>query len=182
MASIIYGIFGISITGYFLTLLSSNILSGISRCESLLGCRDDDDDIAADSTSGRLWTSVILLILWLGGGLIYSYMEGWSYLTAIYFLFVSFSTVGFGDYVPEKQAARIFTMFYLLFGLASATIVLGAIGEEFARDMENYVMEVCFGAKEDEEFVLTTAPRVRSKVPNSTCEFEESAGDVRVDL
>ena len=32
--------------------------------------------------------------------LIYTVMEDWSVLEAIYFVFVAFTTIGFGDYVP----------------------------------------------------------------------------------
>lgn len=33
---------------------------------------------------------------------VFAYMEGWSKLEAIYFVIVTLSTVGFGDYVPGE--------------------------------------------------------------------------------
>ncbi|XP_070577233.1 potassium channel subfamily K member 13-like [Ptychodera flava] len=35
----------------------------------------------------------------------YSSVEDWRYLDAIYFCFVAFSTIGFGDYVPSQEPA-----------------------------------------------------------------------------
>lgn len=173
MLSIPYGLFGIAITSYFLTLLSSSILSGISRCEKAIGQRDADTDISLDSTSGHEIMAAILLFSWLVGGFIYQYLEAeqnWSYMHAIYFLFVSFSTVGFGDLTPDSKAGRVFSMFYLLFGLASTTIILGAIGEGFAEFVETYILN----SKDDEEFVLTKVPRIRTVESHKTGpEFDE---------
>ena len=52
-----------------------------------------------------------MLILFLGAVVIaccasamYQPMEGWSYFESIYFCFVAFSTIGFGDYVVSQRA------------------------------------------------------------------------------
>lgn len=46
----------------------------------------------------------ILLIYIALGGLLFSFLEGWKYVDAFYFCFISLTTVGFGDMVPRKHA------------------------------------------------------------------------------
>ena len=56
------------------------------------------------------------------GGFVYSFWEDWSIIDAIYFSFITLTTIGFGDLVPGQNEAgvfkMIFTMIYGLFGLA----------------------------------------------------------------
>lgn len=62
----------------------------------------------------------------------FSGIEGW--LDAAYFTFVTFSTVGYGDLLPQSTNARIFTMSMILIGLSafatSVTVFLGPLLEE----------------------------------------------------
>ena len=53
----------------------------------------------------------------LGGVLVYHWLEGWSYLDALYFCVVSLATVGYGDLTPTTPLARLFTIFYLINGI-----------------------------------------------------------------
>ena len=53
----------------------------------------------------------------LGGVLVYHWLEGWSYLDALYFCVVSLATVGYGDLTPTTPFARLFTIVYLINGI-----------------------------------------------------------------
>jgi voltage-gated potassium channel len=59
------------------------------------------------------WAAGALLI----GMLAYHWLEGWSYLDALYFCVVSLATVGYGDLTPATPLARFFTIFYLINGI-----------------------------------------------------------------
>ncbi|XP_075829436.1 potassium channel subfamily K member 4 isoform X4 [Microtus pennsylvanicus] len=64
---------------------------------------------------------------------VFSYMESWSKLEAIYFVIVTLTTVGFGDYVPgtgsgQNSAYQPLVWFWILFGLAYFASVLTTIG------------------------------------------------------
>ena len=48
----------------------------------------------------------------------YHLIEGWSWLDSIYFSIVSLTTVGYGDISPVTTGGKIFTMFYLVIGIA----------------------------------------------------------------
>ncbi|XP_070685488.1 potassium channel subfamily K member 13 [Pempheris klunzingeri] len=46
---------------------------------------------------------VAVLLVSCGAAALYSAMEGWTYLESLYFCFVAFSTVGFGDFVSGQR-------------------------------------------------------------------------------
>jgi hypothetical protein len=56
--------------------------------------------------------------LLLGGVLFYTRVEKWSVLNAVYFCVVTLATVGYGDITPTTDAGKIFTIFYIVVGLA----------------------------------------------------------------
>jgi len=58
--------------------------------------------------------SVVLLI----GVVFYMNVEHWSLVNAIYFCVVTLGTVGYGDITPKTDLGKLFTVFYIIFGLA----------------------------------------------------------------
>lgn len=66
-----------------------------------------------DSRPVLIWAGSTLL--W--GMLIYHWLEGWSYLDALYFCVVSLGTVGYGDLTPTTPLAKAFTIIYLINGI-----------------------------------------------------------------
>jgi len=64
------------------------------------------------------------LIYFLVGTLVYNYLEGWAPADTVYFLVVTSTTVGFGDFYPASPLGKLFTTFYAIVGI---TVVLGAL-------------------------------------------------------
>jgi len=71
------------------------------------------------------------------GALLFSLCEGWEYLVASYFCFVTLSTIGFGDYVPgtsldasASQEKMVLCALYLVFGLALLAMCFDLMQEE----------------------------------------------------
>ncbi|CAN8017573.1 unnamed protein product [Ixodes persulcatus] len=62
----------------------------------------------------------------------FSLWEGWSFFEAFYFVFVSMSTIGFGDYVPKHPMFMMVTFVYLLFGLALTSMCINVIQEKLS--------------------------------------------------
>lgn len=60
-----------------------------------------------------LTVSIILVI----GTFAYHHLEGWSYLDAFYFSFITLTTIGFGDFAPQTDAGKIFTIIYIVIGV-----------------------------------------------------------------
>ncbi len=59
----------------------------------------------------------------LAGAVIFSITEGWNILDGAYFCFITFTTIGFGDFVPgkntletEKKGVAALCAIYLLVG------------------------------------------------------------------
>merc|ERR1719335_1576620 len=106
-----------------------------------------------------LWS--LLFIFMFGGAFVFSSMEPWSYRESLYFCFVTLSTVGFGDYLPSSPQSKVFSIFYMLFGLGVCMLIIavltGLVAESHDRvhnmvtkDIEeNYA--VCCVAREQED-------------------------------
>jgi voltage-gated potassium channel len=73
-------------------------------------------DVLRDKES-RLVIYWVLAVLVLGT-LVYHWLEGWSYLDALYFCVISLATIGYGDLAPTTPEAKIFTIIYVINGIA----------------------------------------------------------------
>ena len=78
------------------------------------------------------WAGGMLLV----GVLVYHWLEGWSYLDALYFCVVSLATVGYGDLTPTTPLARAFTIFYLINGIVVLLALFDRIRTVRARSVE----------------------------------------------
>lgn len=61
-----------------------------------------------------LLTTLAILSL---GTMVYRYLEGWSWIDALYFSVITLTTVGYGDFSPATDAGKLFTIFYILIGI-----------------------------------------------------------------
>jgi hypothetical protein len=63
-----------------------------------------------------LMAGAILLII--SGTVVFSLLEDWSIVDSFYFSVVTATTVGFGDLTPATDAAKLFTVVYIIFGIS----------------------------------------------------------------
>ncbi|CAD5113970.1 DgyrCDS3134 [Dimorphilus gyrociliatus] len=61
------------------------------------------------------------------GAAIYTSWEEWEYFDAIYFIFISLTTVGLGDVYPNHPKYFILSSVYMFFGLALVSMVVNLI-------------------------------------------------------
>jgi hypothetical protein len=82
----------------------------------------------AHEPEGRvLLTGAVLTIA--VGTIVYMVLEGWSAVDALYFSVVALATVGFGDLTPTTDAAKLFTVGYILTGVG----IIAAFASELAK-------------------------------------------------
>lgn len=70
---------------------------------------------------------IILLAYIFCGAAVYSLWEEWSFFESCYFVFISMSTIGFGDYVPKHPIYMMTSIIYLVFGLALTSMCINVV-------------------------------------------------------
>jgi len=79
----------------------------------------------------KLCTVVLFYVL---ASVYYANVEGWTTTDCIYFLTVSISTVGYGDFHPTTDKSRMFTIFVILIGLIFIFSIIS--------DMANFIISL----------------------------------------
>ncbi|KAJ7590585.1 hypothetical protein C8J56DRAFT_537402 [Mycena floridula] len=87
----------------------------------------------------RLTVVIILFItFWMTGSVVFMKTEGWSMGTSMYFCFVAFATIGFGDYSPKSPAGRSFFIAWAVFGVATMTILISVLSEAYSSRYKHF--------------------------------------------
>ncbi|XP_017780825.1 PREDICTED: uncharacterized protein LOC108565742 [Nicrophorus vespilloides] len=72
--------------------------------------------------------AILLLVLYIFlGAVLFCIWEHWDFFTSFYFVFISMSTIGFGDYVPRHPVFMIVSIVYLVFGLALMSMCINVV-------------------------------------------------------
>jgi len=85
---------------------------------------EDDFDIPVS------FALFLLITYMMAGAFVFSIWEGWNFFDALYFVFISMSTIGFGDLVPQHPKRMVGTFAYLLFGLALTSMCINVVQEK----------------------------------------------------
>ncbi|KAF9003303.1 hypothetical protein BDQ17DRAFT_1409139 [Cyathus striatus] len=75
------------------------------------------------------WT--VFIIFWMIGSAIFMKTEGWPFGSAMYFCFVAFTTLGYGDFSPKTPAGRSVFVVWALLGVGTMTILISIIQEAY---------------------------------------------------
>ena len=71
------------------------------------------------------------------GTVVHRVLEDWSWVDSLYFSVVSVTTVGLGDLVPSSDSSKLFTVFYVMCGVALiAAYLQAALRRVGARHLE----------------------------------------------
>ncbi|XP_068592513.1 potassium channel subfamily K member 13 [Cebidichthys violaceus] len=113
---VFYGLLGCSATILFFNLFLERVITLLSLlifwCHRRTG-HSGLEGRASDVNKNEEWKPsvyqvtlilfVVVLLVACGAASLYSTMEGWTYMESLYFCFVAFSTVGFGDFVSGQR-------------------------------------------------------------------------------
>ena len=102
-----------------------NLMRGVQRRAKL------QDVFMALSLSVGCFT-----FLWFIGAVVFWRAEAgtqeWTYFESLYFTWVSFLTIGYGDFYPQDNAAKPAFVFWSLLALPTLTVLIGAIGDSIS--------------------------------------------------
>jgi len=71
--------------------------------------------------------AITVVYICAGAAMYRKWESGWSYLDAFYFIFISISTVGFGDVLPDHPRYFLASSIYILLGLSLVAMVINVI-------------------------------------------------------
>ena len=72
-------------------------------------------DLLLDKTTRRVFVYISAMILI--GAVMYHYLEGWDWVDSFYFVVITLTTIGYGDFTPTKDITKLITIFYGLNGV-----------------------------------------------------------------
>ncbi len=86
------------------------------------------------------FTFLFFLIIVVLGAFIYSNLEGWRLLDSFYFVVMTLTTIGYGDFVPITDFGKVFTIVFSIIGVASMFYFFSLIGSSiFKKHIEAQV-------------------------------------------
>ncbi len=88
----------------------------------MMGGIDPDSEVSAaaevwDAHAFKVISAAALAVV-TTGTIVFHFLEDWSWVDSLYFSVVAVTTVGFGDLVPTTDAAKLFTVAYVIAGIA----------------------------------------------------------------
>lgn len=69
----------------------------------------------------------ILVVYIIIGAVAYNLWETWNFFESFYFVFISMSTIGLGDLVPDHPMYMMASIWYLVFGLALTSMCINVV-------------------------------------------------------
>ncbi|KAJ7249438.1 hypothetical protein C8J57DRAFT_1521927 [Mycena rebaudengoi] len=75
---------------------------------------------------------MVFILFWTVGSTVFMVTEKWTFGVSIYFCFMAFTTIGYGDYSPRTPVGRAVFVVWALLGVATMTILISVIAEAFS--------------------------------------------------
>ena len=81
-----------------------------------------------DVLLSKFQTPIMALVLVLTGATVgYRFIENWSWLDSIWMVLITMTTIGYGEIHPLSPTGRLFTLAWVLLGVALGTYTVGQI-------------------------------------------------------
>lgn len=79
---------------------------------------------------------IVLLVYIAFGALVNSFLLHLNFIDGLYFTVVTIETIGFGDIVPNNTGSRVFTCFYMAFGILNVGVAVAMTRETVLEGLE----------------------------------------------
>ncbi|KAI3662492.1 hypothetical protein MP638_003632 [Amoeboaphelidium occidentale] len=115
---ILFGLFSIGLLASILGFIGKFVVKGASRLASSLFKHSETEP--NEDYIKRVTGSIVIaiaLVVWFVGAAAFSALESWSYTDSLYFCFVTLSTIGYGDFVPQTPGGLILVNYYVFLGI-----------------------------------------------------------------
>ncbi|XP_068686829.1 TWiK family of potassium channels protein 18-like [Montipora foliosa] len=84
-----------------------------------------------------LWMGLLIHVIFTTSvASVFCWSEGWDFGTSLYFQYVTYLTIGFGDVVPEKEQLVFLNVFLIFLGLSVLSITLSMIASNLHHQMQ----------------------------------------------
>ena len=98
----IFALFGIPLNIMILKLVGDRILSLIELTLRSIQERYFGKEVTKLRSKTMTIILCLIVLMLILGGVLYNLTEPWTFLDGLYFCFVTFTTIGFGDLVPNE--------------------------------------------------------------------------------
>jgi len=164
VATVVYGLIGIPVTLYLLSVIGKFLTVSLK-----LWIRQISSSLAPDSSEEFNFGPAIivfLLALYFGlGAALFGYFEEWDWLDAGYFSFITFTTVGLGDLVPENLEAAILAIVFIFSALSLFSLIFNVfqqVAETYLDRLYSYCTSYKASSKGDKNGSSKSGGKVES--------------------
>ena len=106
---------------------------------------------------------VMLISALLVGAAIFSYLEGWHFIDAFYFVSMTATTVGYGDFTPTTKLSKIITIIYSMSIVPFVLYTFAIIAKYQAENIYNKIHHLEKEQDKQEEELESTERRIREQ-------------------
>jgi voltage-gated potassium channel len=108
----------------------------------------------------RIFSLLLLVVAMLGTAtIVYSHLEGWSLIDSLYFSTVTMTTIGYGDLTPTTNTSKLFTILFVLSGVAVMLYTLSTLGMYYLHYFEHHRPAI-------HENIKNTVKKLYNKAPD----------------
>uniref|UniRef100_A0A4W6FJ65 Potassium channel, subfamily K, member 12 like n=1 Tax=Lates calcarifer TaxID=8187 RepID=A0A4W6FJ65_LATCA len=201
---IFYGLIGCAATILFFNLFLERIITMLAyimrwcherrlRCGGV-GVMSSREETSGEEDSLEGWKpSVYYVMLILGiasiviacsASTLYSSMENWSYVDSLYFCFVAFSTIGFGDLVSSQrqqyesqEAYRLGNCLFILMGVCCIYSLFNVISIVIKQTL-NWILGKLVCSGQQKRLKRNTVQPISSHLPDGVCVGRRLSGEM----
>ncbi|KAF8938950.1 hypothetical protein BGZ58_011094 [Dissophora ornata] len=91
--------------------------------------------------SDLLYYAILFIIFWVVGAVIFEFLESWSFGISVYFIFFSFTTIGYGGIVPTTKAGETVFIVYSLVGIVTVSSLASLCTDSLSKMLRKNVVD-----------------------------------------